>query len=499
MAVLQGTGVGAIKQAIFRADASPEIGSGHVMRCLALAEALEATGGWRCGLATRPETGAMVPSIRNLRCDHVEIDGDEPAALAGGWPSGCDLLVVDHYRRDADFEIACRPWARRIMVIDDLADRPHECDLLLDQTAGRETSDYGAIAPASCRMMMGSSYALLRPEFLAARASALESRARPVRRILVALGASDPGDATSLVLDGIALSGVEASIDVVLGKDTPHLANVRDRIASMPHETVLRRAASNMAELMSSADMAIGAAGTTSWERCCLGLPTLIVITADNQRLVSAALNKAGAARLLGRPVELTAAKIGDAVARIANDHDARQTMAEKAAALCDGRGLDRVVLAIAAPSSQWLRLATPDDGPLMFDWQCHPATRRFARNRLAPTRDEHDRWMDRTCSDADVMLMLVMEGDEPVGVLRLDAIDGPMAREVSIYVAPERHGQGIGAAALKLAHSIYPSWTFHAEALAENRASHALFRSAGYRKLSKTRYVLDSLARALN
>ena len=144
-----------IKQAVFRADASPEIGGGHVMRCLALAEALEATGGWRCGFATRPESGAMVPSIRTLGCDPLELvgpAGDEPQALAGGWPGGCDLLVVDHHRREARFERACRPWARRIMVIDDLADRHHDCDLLLDQTAGRQASDYAASTRASCRI-----------------------------------------------------------------------------------------------------------------------------------------------------------------------------------------------------------------------------------------------------------------------------------------------------------------------------------------------------------
>ncbi len=496
----------AIKQAVFRADASPEIGSGHVMRCLALADALEATGGWCCGFATRPETGAVVPSIRTLGCSPLDLVGaaeDEPAVLASGWPGGCDLLVVDHYQRDARFERACRPWASRIMAIDDLADRPHDCDLLLDQTPDRQATVYTASTRASCRMMMGPSYALLRPEFAVTRSRALERRRRgePVRRILVALGASDPHDATSRMLEGIAESGVEAAVDVVLGEGAPHLATVRERIASLPQEATLHRAASNMAALMSGADMAIGAAGTTSWERCCVGLPTLAVITADNQRFVAAALDDAGAVRLLGRAEELTAADIGDAVTWLANNTQVRTAMAEQAAALCDGRGLDRIILAVAAPrdgQSLWLRLASLDDSQLMFDWQCHPETRRFARNPAPPTRGEHDDWMGRLSLDANVMLMLVMDGDEPVGVLRLDAVDGPAVREVSIYVAPERHGQGMGRAALKLARTIYPSWTFHAEVLPENRASHELFRTAGYRRLSETRYVCDPMA-ALN
>lgn len=487
----------AVRQAVFRADASPEIGGGHVMRCLALAEALEATGGWRCGFATGPESSAMIPAIRALACDPLDLVGaaeDEPATLADGWSGGCDLLVVDHYRRDAVFERACRPWAHRIMAIDDLADRAHDCDLLLDHTMGRKASDYTAFTGPSCRMMLGSSYALLRREFLAARSCALERRGRgePVRRILVALGASDPNDATSRVLDGIESSGVEASIDVVLGEHAPHIDTVRER---MPQAATLHCAASNMAALMSGADMAIGAAGTTSWERCCLGLPSLMVTTADNQRFVAAALDDAGAARLLGRSGDLTAATIGEAVAALAHDAHARLAMAERAAALCDGRGLERAILAVAAPldgKSLELRLASLSDTQLVFDWQCHPETRRFARHPAPPSRDEHDGWMERTLADAAVMLMLVMDGDEPVGVLRLDAVDGPTVREVSIYVDPERHGRGIAGAALKLAHTIYPSWTFQAEAHAENQASHALFRAAGYRQLSETRYVLD-------
>ena len=143
----------------------------------------------------------------------------------------------------------------------------------------------------------------------------------------------------------------------------------------------------------------------------------------------------------------------------------------------------------------RWLRLASRDDGQLMFDWQCHPETRRFARNPAAPTREEHHAWMDWIFADAGIMLMLVMDGDQPAGVRRLDAVDGPAVREVSIYVAPERHGQGIASAALQLARTIYPSWTFHAEVLTHNRVSHALFRKAGYRKLSETRYVCDPMA----
>ncbi len=476
------------------------------MRCLALAEALEATGGWHCGFAAGSAARAMVPGIGKLACKPLALAGrreDEAEALAENWPDGCDLLVVDHYRRDEQFERACRPWTRRIMVIDDLADRKHDCEVLLDQTLGRQTSDYVAHVPAACQLMLGPQYALLRPEFAAVRPKALQRRGhhRPIGRILVTLGASDPDNVTSLVLKGIEHGGIEAAVDVVLGQGAPHWDAVKKQIARSPLDITLHSAATNMAELMGRADLAIGAAGTTSWERCCLGLPTLMVITAENQRLVAEQLNDAGAAMTLGPSDELTAVRIGDVLNSLIRDADRLAAMAKQAMELCDGRGLDRAILALAAGEGRkdkWLRLAKSDDGPLMFEWQRHPETRRFARNPKPPTWEEHSDWMERVFSDADILLMLIMVGDEPAGVLRLDKSREPAAGEISIYVAPGRHGQGIAGGGLRCIREIFPGWTFNAEVLPGNRASHALFRAAGYCRRSDTQYV-SKPAEALN
>ena len=493
-----------IPLAVFRADTSAAIGGGHVMRCLALADALCEIG-WECVFAGQRATAGFLKSQKWRGAEILVLDDDpasEATSMMQRWPEGCELLIVDHYQRDDRFERAFRPWARRIMVIDDLANRTHDCDLLLDQTAGRHAADYAPFIPPSCRLMLGAGYAMLRSEFAHARPRAVAARRRggPVCRILVAFGASDPGDATSLVLRGIAETGIDVAIDVVLGEHAPHIAAVRRCIAGLPQTVTLHCAVSNMAELMCNATMAIGAAGTTSWERCCLGLPTVTIVTADNQKFVGAALDDAGAIRLLGRAEDLTGTEIGAAVTLLATDSVARIAMAEQAAALCDGRGLERVILALAAPcDGLWLRLASPEDSPMLFDWQCHPDTRRFARNPAAPTRDEHDGWMARISLDAGIMLMIVMNGDEPVGVLRLDTVSGSLEREISIYVAPERYGQGIAGAALQLARTIYANWTFHAEVLADNRASHALFQAAGYRKLSATQYICEPIMATIN
>jgi UDP-2,4-diacetamido-2,4,6-trideoxy-beta-L-altropyranose hydrolase len=332
-------------RAVFRADASPTIGGGHVMRCLTLADGLAARG-WTCAFATVFGTPETVPTLAaSGHCVSVLVR-DSPDALRREWPEGVDLLVVDHYGRDAAYERACRPWARRILVIDDLADRPHDADLLLDQTFGRDPADYRALVPVGCRLLAGSDHALLRPAFARARPAALDRRAAGggVARLLVALGMGDPDDATGVVLDGIARAGLDVAVDVVLGGRAPHLEAVRRRAAALPRPGRVLCDVADMAGLMAAADLAVGAGGTTSWERGCLGLPTLILNTADNQEKIARELAAAGAVLLLGRHPGVAPDAVADALAGLAADPERRRAMSRAAAALCDGLGVERAL-----------------------------------------------------------------------------------------------------------------------------------------------------------
>ena len=176
------------------------------------------------------------------------------------------------------------------MAIDDLADRAHDCEVLLDQNLGRENGDYAALVPKGCGMLLGPAYALLRSQFGAAREGALERRVNwgEVSRIMVSMGATDPNGVTATVLDGIDRSGVAAAIDVVAPSDA--LRDVEK--AALPLQADVHSDVADMAALMSRADLAIGGAGSTSWERCCLGLPSLLIVTADNQRAIADQLGK---------------------------------------------------------------------------------------------------------------------------------------------------------------------------------------------------------------
>ena len=337
-------GVSRRKWMIFRVDASARIGGGHVMRCCSLAEHFIAAG-WSVGFASSAESRIIVRQLSDRTevlegSDQRSLDAE---ALALRWPSGCDLLVVDHYSLDARFEGTCRGWADRIVVVDDLADRPHDCDLLIDSTFGRAAADYAGLVPVSTPVLAGADYALLRPEFAARRQESLARRAALVKveRVLVSLGLTDLGAITARVVRLLLDSAPALSIDVVLGPAVPSRATLEEFAAHSPR-LCLHVDPPDMAALMAKADVAIGAGGTTSWERCCLGLPTVLLVLADNQKMIAYELARAGAAVRVEQCGEPDPSAIAEALVALAADPDRLREMSRRAAAICDGKGAER-------------------------------------------------------------------------------------------------------------------------------------------------------------
>jgi UDP-2,4-diacetamido-2,4,6-trideoxy-beta-L-altropyranose hydrolase len=322
--------------ALFRCDASPAIGGGHVMRCLTLADTLESAG-WRTAFACAPGSAETVPALAAKR--HLD-----PGASPGERAS---LAVVDHYKLDARDERGFREIADRILVIDDLADRPHDCDFLLDQTAGRTAEDYRPHVPPSCRLLLGSDYALLRAAFAASRAQALARRGDvPVERVLLSFGASDPRGYGVGVARALLARPDGPAIDLVA--DAAGLDQARALACEHPARLIVHFRTGDVARLMVEADLAAGAAGTTSWERCALGLPGVAVVTADNQRLIAERLAQAGAVDLLPETPAPSYDAVADRVLALASDGPRRATMSRAAAAMVDGAGARRVVAALS-------------------------------------------------------------------------------------------------------------------------------------------------------
>lgn len=475
--------------AVFRADATARIGLGHLVRCAALADALTSLG-WQCAFAVSQDSATAASATLAPHWPIYRLpDADaEVETLRARLPEGCALLVVDHYGRDAGFERACRGWAEQILVIDDLADRPHDADILIDQTPGRTADAYARLVPTSCRLSTGIDFALLRPQFARLRPAALARRARDEtpRRLLVSLGGADADDLTSRVI--AAARSLPLAIDIVMGAAAPHLAAVERRAREAGDHVTVHTKVAAIGELMADADLAVGAAGMSAWERCCLGLPSLVLVAAANQRPGARFLAEADAALVVDERGAPSIAAIGAALQRLLDDPALRRRLSQHAAALCDGRGVARAALALPEPVPArdgvpvTLRLAEPDDAARLYRWQTAPETRRYARRPAIPTLDEHLAWFAASLQRADRLLTVICHGGAPAGVLRFDRIDDAPSFEISINVAPERQGAGIAAAALALGRRLMHGARLVAEVDPANAASRRLFARAAFR-----------------
>ena len=359
----------------FRSDASLQMGTGHVMRCLTLADALRARGA-SCHFISREHPGHLLETIRQrghavaalpmTKRESARTNDPAPPLTHASW-LGCgwqtdaqqtgailvnlqpDWLVVDHYSLDQRWEDALAPHFRKLLVIDDLADRPHRCSLLLDQNLGRQAANYASMVPASCDMLIGPHYALLRPEFAALRSYSLQRRqALPaLRQLLITMGGVDQPNATGQVLQALKTCALPADccITVVMGVTAPWLQNVRELAAQMPWPTEVVVNVTDMAQRMADSDLAIGAAGGTSWERCCLGLPTLMVVLAENQQPGAKALEAAHAARLIGTVSDI-ATQLPLAIRELI-DSDCLKRMSLAASSITEGHGVEKILQAM--------------------------------------------------------------------------------------------------------------------------------------------------------
>jgi UDP-2,4-diacetamido-2,4,6-trideoxy-beta-L-altropyranose hydrolase len=337
-----------------RTDASVPTGSGHAMRCLALAEGLRARGAevafvcrtWaghpgdriaRAGFRLLPLPGDCDPGGPDFSASDARATRAVLTAL-----SPLDWLVVDHYGLDCGWEREFRARAQRILAIDDHGDRPHDCDLLLDQNLPRSSEDhYRRRVPPGCRLLLGPAFALLREQF--AR-TVPRARDGDVRRLLIAFGGTDPGNLSALALAAVAeLRRPDLAVDVVAGAGNPHRGALARTIAARP-DTRLLYEVDDMAAVMDEADLAIGAAGSSSWERAARGLPALVISVADHQRPIAETLVEAGAVEYAGAASEATAAGIAARLRRLIGAPERLRDMAARARGLTDGHGVERVV-----------------------------------------------------------------------------------------------------------------------------------------------------------
>lgn len=366
------------KRIIFRADASLKIGTGHVMRCLTLAEALKERGD-EVEFICRAHEGHLLGHVekRGFKThalpqglnhsgfgEKITADGLPETEMLYGrdWLGSSqqqdvalchpileeikpDWLIVDHYSLDKTWQASLTGCYDKLMVIDDLANRAHQCDLLLDQTYGRKAEAYEGLVPKKAQLLLGSEYALLRPEFAAWRDYSLQRRVNPeFKKLLITMGGVDPDNVTGDLLKVLETTSLpkELEITVVMGVTAPHLEKVKHQAELMPHKTRVSVNVSNMAEMMANADLAIGAAGATTWERCCLGLPSFIVVLAENQREIAGLLSERLATIAIGKKCLKESVNLLETMTK-----KRLLGLSRNAAKIVDGQGIGRVVQSI--------------------------------------------------------------------------------------------------------------------------------------------------------
>jgi len=348
---------------LIRTDASLAIGTGHVMRSLTLADALRLRG-CACVFVCREydghlgelirrrgytvtllaETRPLGPSDsfgRSISMAELNLDWEEDAEQTSAVASKAefDLLIVDHYALDIRWESKLRPLFKKIMVIDDLADRQHDCDLIHDQNliAGFQ-GRYATKVPKNCLQMLGPKYALLQPHYAESR-NRLVRRSGIVRRVLIYFGGADIDNLTGMAI--ASCLALPCHVDVVVNPRSPHVEALRMQVQEHAR-IVLHQELPTLATLMSEADLAIGACGVTSWERCCLGLPAVVITLADNQIPIAEELNRLGLVQWLGHKDHTSISQMSQALESLVA-RGIRPGWSEQCSSLVDGIGAVRV------------------------------------------------------------------------------------------------------------------------------------------------------------
>lgn len=489
-----------IPRVAIRVDASATIGTGHLKRCLSLAQALAEAGAdirivcrridaVACQLMTGvSESVCWLPAPADALKPEPEDpphaawagvpqtqDAHETAGALSDWSA--DWVVVDHYAFDARWHGAVREaLGCRVLVIDDTADRSLAPDALMDQNwdADHRAKYAGRLQREPLRLC-GPRFALLSAAYRNAPRHAFHDA---VRSVGVFMGGTDPGGISARVLAACRAAGFAGTVEVVSTSANPHLDALR-RVCAADVAVTLTLDQPDLAAFFARHDLQIGAGGGATWERCCMGAPTVAMALAANQSAVVPGLAALGAVRAAEE------ATLPGVLRELIASAAARRALSESAAALVDGRGAQRVALALLR-DRVGLRPAAAEDARLLHGWRNHPHVRAVSTTQDPIDFEAHRRWLQAVLANPARWLFVAQVGRTPVGSIRWDSLDEGRF-EVSLYTDPDLQGLGLGQRVLAvgeqalLAH--HPQgFTSVASVLHGNSASQRLFEAAGYR-----------------
>ncbi|WP_046353238.1 UDP-2,4-diacetamido-2,4,6-trideoxy-beta-L-altropyranose hydrolase [Janthinobacterium sp. B9-8] len=469
---------------LIRADASSVIGIGHVMRCLTLANELRARGA-EIVFACSEFSGHLIAYIGAQAFEVIPLAAP---SLPLNWQADAhslqvkitpdfDWIIVDHYGLDKDWECAMRPFTKYIAVIDDLCNRPHDANLLLDQNLSAERDAYEQWVPTHCQLLLGPKYALLRSEFIGGPITIKPQ----IERILVNFGGADPSREMFKVMEALQeTQGIH--VDFVAGRSNLAWHELQQHILSQPNWHFYHYV-DDFSQLMRQADLFIGAGGSSTWERAALGLPSICIAVAENQVSIAQVMHANGMHCYLGDSASVTAADIRQQVAAL-SDLSQRLSWANQSFTLVDAKGAGRVATALLQSTLQ-MRNVVFDDASLLFTARNAPEVRIWSLESDVLSWEAHCAWLKNKLSSFDTLLLIGEAIDGPVGIVRFDRFMDKQV-EISIYLLQGRYQMGWGRVLLRAAETyLIKNWPdtkcIRAFIKEENSVSIRMFVAAGY------------------
>lgn len=475
---------------LIRADASVATGTGHVMRCLALAQAWQDASG-QVIFAAAEITDALRERLGDEGCtiESVSSPGgssaDATQTVAFAQAHGAAWVVVDGYVFGSQYQRPFNVAGVKTLFLDDHGrGSPYSANVVLNQNVGANRDLYTDRDPQT-RLLLGTRYCLLRREFARWRSWHREISST-CSQLLVLMGGSDPENVTARVLEALATDEFKGlATTVVVGGSNPNFAILKSLAGSWPN-IILRKNVTAMGELIASADIAISASGATCWELCCLGLPSLLVDVADNQKPIATELDRRGCALHIG-DWSVTLAVIQQRLRELVGSVELRQSLAFRSRELVDGRGAERAISAMRGTPLLCLRRAAQSDAPLLWEWANDPEVRAASFSSSPIPWEAHVAWLADKVDPSKTLFLIAEEEDgSSVGQVRFD-LSGNEA-ELNFSIAKEH--RGLGRASPLIESAVLRLWAdtttarVHAFVKAENIASAKAFEKTGFERI---------------
>ncbi|SFC24441.1 UDP-2,4-diacetamido-2,4,6-trideoxy-beta-L-altropyranose hydrolase [Pseudoalteromonas denitrificans] len=504
---------------LFRVDASKNIGTGHVMRCLTLANVLR-NHGCKIEFACIQRQGdlilfiqqqgyrvAIIPYKQNGLDNNLTPESiyqndiqkkDSHCFINKLSVSNKDIVVVDHYGLDHHWASEIKKTACRILVIDDLANRQHICDFLLDQNLHENPSSrYKNKVDLNCNLFLGPKYALLRPEFYSER-PLLKQVNKRIPHFLVYLGFVDPKDTTSKIIAAIESLEFEVKVDFVLSELHPNFRELKSKALELENIDIHLQPA-DILSILKRVDFVIGAGGSATWERCCLGIPSILFALTENQKVLAEELSKLNTVLYLKEKDVVSVDKIKQAIIAMVKSEAKRLSFSERSQALVDGVGAERVAAIMMNSLAKdnkpvFLKKLKSTDANMIFEWQHEPDMRKHCRIDAPPEKKEHELWIKSRVNCQNSVTNIIYHDEQAVGMVRLDKLVNIDALEVSILLTTQSRGLGIAKIALNLLLAKYKKNPIRAYINVDNITSQYLFSNLNFVPLdNKNWWILKS------